>query len=98
MVISSNIMASSTKIWFSDFAYTIRLIMAKLLQSFLAEIFARIPAHPAGAWGWRIYDFTAMPWAFVGLRKIPAPMKAAVAQQAMSMMAAHRPGQFTLSI
>ena len=89
---------SSTKIWFSDFAYTIRLILAKLLQGFLAEIPTRIAAHPAGTRGRRIDHLSAKLWVFVCLRKIAAPMKTTIAPQSIPVMPAVRPGQFAASI
>jgi len=59
MVISSNMNASSTKIWFIDLAQAIRLILAKLLHGFLAKITTRVATHPAGTRGRRIDNLSA---------------------------------------
>lgn len=80
------------------YPYTIRLIPAKLLHGFLAEMPARIAAHPAGTRGRRIDHLAARLWVFIRLRKIAAPMKTTIAPQSIPMMPAVRAGQFAVSI
>ena len=87
---------SLTEIGFSDFAYTIRLILAKLLHRFFSKIPTRIAAHPAGTRGRRIDHFAKPSW--IVDKTVLVPIVTPVPLEPVPMMPTCRPGQFAASI